>query len=224
MNRIFYFLILPTKDTKIAKFHSFLFACFVGNIMRLYFLLIGWSGAHPIIMAPLLVQSSPPPTAAIGGFRFWLQAMNQPRAHATKYPLKMYVIKMHFHPQKTWHCFNNYLVYRRNPLKNSLIWLLGHIMNVNHRRNWWKFRHHVWTAASLLIGNGFVTNEQSLFKHPGSSQLTDHCATSHRGGNHLCCQAMTEFCLANLNGVWRNLKSHYTGCLRSSLSLLNFCS
>jgi hypothetical protein len=53
----------------------------------------------------------------------------------------------------------------------------------------------------LFIGNGFVTNEQALFIHPGSSQLTDHCATSHRGGKHLCCQAMIEFCLANLNFV-----------------------
>ena len=33
------FFNLPTKDTKIAKFHSFLFACFMGNIRLLYFML-----------------------------------------------------------------------------------------------------------------------------------------------------------------------------------------
>ena len=53
----------------------------------------------------------------------------------------------------------------------------------------------------VFIGNGFVTNEQALFKHPGPLQLTNHCATSHRGGKHPCCQAMIEFCLANLNIV-----------------------
>ena len=40
MNRIVYFSILPTKDTKMAKFHSFLFACFVGNMLLLHFVLV----------------------------------------------------------------------------------------------------------------------------------------------------------------------------------------
>ena len=40
MNRIFTLrnFNLPTKDTKIAKFHSFLFACFVGNMWLLCFM------------------------------------------------------------------------------------------------------------------------------------------------------------------------------------------
>jgi len=39
MNRIVCFSICPRK-TKIAKFHASLFACFVGNIMLLHFMLV----------------------------------------------------------------------------------------------------------------------------------------------------------------------------------------